>query len=41
MMTTSSRSLDQMRNSNSSLWEMRAVALQDDAPGLRLGFGIW
>lgn len=33
--------LNQTRKSANPLLEMHVVTLQDDAPGLRLGFGIW
>jgi hypothetical protein len=40
-MTVPGGSLDQKRDSDLPLSEMRVVALQDDAPGSRSGFGIW
>jgi hypothetical protein len=41
MMTPPGRSLDQKRNSDLPLSEMRVVALQDGAPASRSGCGIW
>jgi hypothetical protein len=41
MMTVPGGSLDQKRDSDLPLSEMRVVALQDDAPGSRSGCGIW